>query len=405
MPEPVDAPDRMTQNSPWLNWLAVCLCRFVARREWIALQPLPKGPVCEYDIGMIPEELPHPDLAGWHYVLFTRDVSFTGPDGEKLCLSLEDGRLCNPRCINPTEFDLWLGSVDHEPEMCLKRWLPSQPGGSNRLLQLVLQWVEEQGWMKDGLLAGPFQALYQTGGYAQPEDWPERDVEPEGARSDYYRFLLDLIQTRRRSIDTTQFGWPWELLRCALQALPAEHVDDFSRAILEAPLDSVTAGTVLALNYHDSLQTTSDSVVELLPRALERPELAEAVFTYLLNRSRFLEEVRRSPHGRERQSENILPELTLLALEFCPQEAPPLVRQCLASSDQGARLKAAGLLAEIGQDWCMEELDRAMATAPGDKVLNLSREGRWYELEDTDTPLWRRRMQAVARNVIRGNGT
>lgn len=39
----------------------------------------------------------------------------------------------------------------------------------------------------------------------------------------------------------------------------------------------------------------------------------------------------------------------------------------------GPRLRVSWLLAEIGQVWCIEVLDRALVTATGDRVMTLTR--------------------------------
>lgn len=359
---------------PWSNWLAVGLDRYVKRRAWMAEHPVPETPLKFVDFPIVPKPWgqPHPKMEGWRFARGEEWVGFRGPGGEILSFPLVDGRIPDgaAEAINGQEFALWLASQEHPPENWLHQWF-----GGLELIPALLRWAEAAGLVLDGRLA-----VVPATNVKEPEfhGFPEQ----------HYQFLLALAQEWR-----AQAGLSWERMLGDLhQVLGAEPWLNLCERLLEAPPDAATPQIVTAYHFR-SPQKVSARILEFLEQVAEEPELAQSVFFYLRARSAAFREFRLP------DLKGGLAELAILALEFAPAIGRELIRQCL---DGEYPIQMARFLGELRQDWCLEELDRALSRRPADDPaqphLRRAREESWQPPAPDDPPelqLWQRKVFAV----------
>ena len=334
---------------PWFFWLLVCLCRQRLRQEWLVevARSLPGGLVS----GAVPS---HPE---WSFQYHGRGLCLSGPDEETVDYDFHDSRGAS---IDPYFFTYRMVRWKRKggPERQLFAWL-----GGTELIVSGLDGLRSQRWI---VPLGSDRHVF-TLSAALDADWrwlaaaAVEELEPLCAppdRRDYRLYLLDLLEDRGRAA---------RVVKELVPLLPPEDRLEICENLLKEPLDSASAATLDAL--HELKGPPSPAVLPLLRRLdpqEHHPNLARAAVRYLCSRGVAREEalevlfafaqvkVVKGFHGNP-----MLDELALLALEFAPQRALPVVQQALRSNIPGVVGPLSALLALLNCPWSLRELDLA----------------------------------------------
>jgi Domain of unknown function (DUF6896) len=344
----------MDLTTPWHGWVAVCLCRQLARQRWLVGVARSRL----RDVGE--EEGSVPGLPQWRYHYHGIGLCLSGPGNEVIDVDFneEDGETVDPYFFARRVLGL------AEPgfvEARMRHWLPSA--------ELVVAVLDEL--RVSGAIAHPTSGhVFRLGEELMALDrevssadlssvevqrtWARRFRDDEEAGAGHRRWLSSLAARDERRA------------RVVVALLPPGDAVALGEAILEGPVRHATGAVVEALDDRGLTCEGIGDMLERLDPASQHPYIAWAIARHLLRRGdvRAIEAVCAFANVRKVEGYNGNPydaELAMLLLEYAPGRAMPYVRLALRSDTPAAVHAMAALVAAIGQPWCWRELDAALA--------------------------------------------
>lgn len=352
--------------SPWLGWLAVCLCRQRVRQQWlvrVARERLSDARDGEGDV---------PGLAGWRYSFHGQGLCLIGPGNESLDYDFHDDE---GRTIDPYFFAWRVAGLDPAPlpEARLVRWLIGAQtivSGLDELRRLGL--LEPPASTHVFELCPSLEALSSRVAAARFDEpsvrasfaahLGDRELAGDGAPrelADAHRdFLLSRLVPRASAV---------RVLREVASALPEDALAAACTELLRGPVDPTTGHAIEALDRCAAPFTAQvDVLLDRLDPAEHHPYAAWAAAKYLLARGAARERALATVLAfasvetvRGFRGNPYVAQLAMLLLEHAPERALPHVRAALRSTTPMVVEEMAALLASIDRPWCHRELEAA----------------------------------------------
>ncbi|MEL6341945.1 MAG: hypothetical protein AAFV53_02355 [Myxococcota bacterium] len=340
---------------PWFGWLAVALCRQRLRQRWL-MSIAPTVLDGSSSAGTVPG---WPD---WEYRFHGRGLLLCGPGNERLDVDFHPGDE-DGATIDPYFFIHRVRSLSRPalPEQRLCAWMVS----STDLLMAALDTFRASGLIGHPSsshvfrLSEPLEALCDSIGQVtfppdRCQDWARRfgddlSAEAPGRSAPFRSWVVGLLQDRKRAA----------VLKDLVGFVDGAALIEAGRRILAGPVDAAMGQSIEGLQAAGAMP--DDDVPRLARRmdpAVHNPyapcRLARWCLTSGVWREVSVDLIQRFAAQRQIKGFRGNPfdhDYALIALEFIPEMAPPLIAQALRSKTPLCFKFMAAYLSIVDEPW------------------------------------------------------